>query len=128
MSGVGFVMGVETLWGDVWARVGLIMGDGGVLNCSIMLGFENEVVECSLAPFGVASSANMAVMGLGGVGWGWVKFGHGRGIVGWLRGSGGREHVLRHVIMSNCCWCHCGCAKSGWWNFWDFKQDFWIGT
>ena len=61
-------MGVETSWGDMWAHVGLIMGDGGVLNCSIMLGFENEVVEHSLAAFGVASSVNMAIVGLGGVG------------------------------------------------------------
>ena len=65
---MGFVTGVETLWGDVWACVGLIIADGGVLNHSIMLGFENEVVECGLAAFGIVSSVNMAVMGLGGVG------------------------------------------------------------
>ena len=47
--------------------MGLVMGDG-VLNCSIGLGFENKVVEGGSAAFGVVSSMNMAVMGLGGVG------------------------------------------------------------
>ena len=61
-------MGVETSWGDMWARVGLVIADGGVLDHSITLGFENEVVEHGLAAFGVISSVNVAAMGLGGVG------------------------------------------------------------
>ena len=61
-------MGVETSWGDVWARVGLIIADGGVVDHSIMLGFENKVVEGSLAAFGIVSSVNVANMGLGRIG------------------------------------------------------------
>ena len=47
--------------------MGLVMGDG-VLDCSIGLGFKNKVVEGGLAAFGVVSSVNVAVTGLGGVG------------------------------------------------------------
>ena len=64
---MGFVMVVETLWGDVRAHVGLIVADGGVVDHSITLGFENEVVELGSAAFGLVSSVNVAVMGLGGV-------------------------------------------------------------
>ena len=64
---MGFV-GVGALWGDVQARVGLVMGDWDVLDYSIELGFENEVVERGSAAFGVVSSVNAAVMGLGGIG------------------------------------------------------------
>ena len=65
---MGFVTGVETSWGDVQARVGLIIADGGVLEHSVMLGFENEVVVHSSAAFGIVSLVNVAAMGLGGVG------------------------------------------------------------
>ena len=68
MSGVGLVTGVETSWDDVWARVGLVMGDWGVLNCSIELGIENKGVAHDLAALGVVSLTNMAVLGLGGIG------------------------------------------------------------
>ena len=68
MSGGGFMMGIETLWGDMCTCVGLIMGDGGVLNHSIMLGFENEVVEHGLGAFGIVLLVNVDVVGLGRVG------------------------------------------------------------
>ena len=61
-------MDIEILWGDMWARVGLVIADGGVINHSITLGFKNGVVELGLAAFGVISSVNVAAMGLGGVG------------------------------------------------------------
>ena len=47
--------------------MGLVMGDS-VLDCLIGLGFKNKVVEGGSAAFGVVSSVNVAVMGLGGVG------------------------------------------------------------
>ena len=58
MSGGGFMMGIETLWGDMCACVGLIMGDGGVL----------EVVEHGLGAFGIVLLVNVDVVGLGRVG------------------------------------------------------------
>ena len=61
-------MGVKTSWGDVWAHVGLIIAERGVLDRSITLWFKNEVVECGSAAFGIISLVNVAVMGLGGVG------------------------------------------------------------
>ena len=61
-------------------------------------------------------------VGLGGLGCDWVIFGSGRGIVRWLRGSGGWEQVSRRVVASICCWHHRGCAKSG---LGDFEQDRW---
>ena len=60
--------GIETSWGDVWAHVGLIMGDWGVLDRSIELGIENKGVECDLVALGVISLTNVAVLGLGGIG------------------------------------------------------------
>ena len=45
MSGGGFVMGVEILWGNVWAQLGLVMGNWDVLNHLIKLGFNNKVVQ-----------------------------------------------------------------------------------
>ena len=67
-SGVGFVVGVKTLWGDVWAHVGFIMVNGGVLNRSITLGFEHKVVGRDSAALGVISLMNVAIVGLGGIG------------------------------------------------------------
>ena len=48
--------------------MGLVMGNWDVLDHSIKLGFENKVVECGSAAFGIVLSVNVAVMGLGGVG------------------------------------------------------------
>ena len=54
-------MEVEISWGDMWARVGLVMGDWDVLDHSIKLGFENKVVERNLVALGgVGSSLGMA--------------------------------------------------------------------
>ena len=65
---MGFVTGVETSWGDVWARVGLIMGDWDILDRSIGLGIENKGVARDSAALGVVSLTNVAVLGLGGIG------------------------------------------------------------
>ena len=86
-EGVGDVVWA-TMWGSVWAHVGLVMGTGGVLNHLITLGFKNEVVEHGLAAFGCFWHRLIGELGCNGFGWGWVKFGHGGGVVG-LRGSGG---------------------------------------
>ena len=51
--------------------------------------------------------------GRNGFGRGWVEFGHDGGIVEWLGVGGGREHVSRCIVASNCCWRRCGCAKVG---------------
>ena len=48
--------------------MGLVMGDWDILDHSIELGFKNEVVERGSAAFGVVSSVNAAIMGLGGIG------------------------------------------------------------
>ena len=37
LVGMGFVMVIETSWGDIRARVGLVVADGVVLNHSITL-------------------------------------------------------------------------------------------
>ena len=66
--GMGFVMVVETSWGDIRARVGLVVADGVVIDHSITLGFENKGVERDLAALGVVSLTNVAVLGLGGIG------------------------------------------------------------
>ena len=60
---MGF-MGVEALWGDVWACVGLVLVNGGVLNRSI----EHKVVGRDSAAVGIISLANVVVVGLGRVG------------------------------------------------------------
>ena len=60
--------GCRNLWSDVQAHVGLVIADGGVINRSITLGFENGVVELGSAAFGIISLVNVGVMGLGGVG------------------------------------------------------------
>ena len=44
------------------------MGDGGVLDRSIELGFESEVVGRDSVALGVVSLTNVAVLGLGGIG------------------------------------------------------------
>ena len=56
--------GVGTLWDDVWAHVGLVMVNGGVLDRSI----EHMVVGRDLAALGIVSLTNVAVVGLGGIG------------------------------------------------------------
>ena len=48
------------------------MGDRGVLNSSITLGFENVVVERGSAAFGIVLLVNVAVVGLGMLE-GWVS-------------------------------------------------------
>ena len=48
------------------------MGDGGVLDRSIELGFENAVVERDSVVLGVVSLTNVAVVGLGMLG-GWIS-------------------------------------------------------
>ena len=48
------------------------MGDGGVLNCSIELGFKNEMVEHDSVALGIISLTNVAVVGLGLLG-GWIS-------------------------------------------------------
>ena len=44
------------------------MGNGGILDCLIKLGFENMVVEHDLAALGIILQTNMAIVGLGRVG------------------------------------------------------------
>ena len=66
--GVGFVTGVEASWGDIGARMGLVVGGGSslhLLGCPIALVFGSEVVGCDSAAFGIDSLANMVVAGLG---------------------------------------------------------------
>ena len=70
-SGVGFMVGIKTLWGDMGACIGLIVGDGGwlwLLGCPITWVVGSEVMGRDSAAFGVVLLANVAVMGLGGVG------------------------------------------------------------
>ena len=69
--GVGFVTGVEASWGDIGARMGLVVGGGGSLHLlgrPIALVFGSEVVGRDSAVFGVDSLANVVVAGLGRVG------------------------------------------------------------
>ena len=61
-------MGVETSWGDVWARVGLVMGDWDVLDRLIKLGIESKGVARNSVALGIVSLTNVAVLGLGGIG------------------------------------------------------------
>ena len=61
---MGFVTGVGTLWDDVWARVGLIMVNRGVLDRLI----EHRVVGRDSAALGVVSLTNVVVVGLGRIG------------------------------------------------------------
>ena len=68
LVGVGFMTGVETLWGDMWARVGLVMVNGGVLDHSITLRFEHKVVGRDSVALGIISLMNVAVVSLGGIG------------------------------------------------------------
>ena len=51
------------------------MGDGDVIDRSIELGFENEVVERDSVALGVVSLTNVAVVGLVGLGMlgGWIS-------------------------------------------------------
>ena len=65
MSGVGFVTSIENSWGDVRARVGLVMVNGGVLDRLI----EHKVVGRDSAALGIVSLTNVTVVGLGGIGW-----------------------------------------------------------
>ena len=69
--GVGFVTGVEASWGDIGARMGLVVGGGGSLHLlgrPIALVFGSEIVGCGSVAFGVVSLANVVVAGLGRVG------------------------------------------------------------
>ena len=68
MSGVGFVTGVETSWGDVWERVGLVMGDWDVLDRMIELGIKNKGVEHNSVALDIVLLTNVVVLGLGGIG------------------------------------------------------------
>ena len=71
LVGVGFVTGIETSWGDIGARMGLVVVGGSLLHllgCPIMLVFGSEVVECDSAAFGVILLANVVVAGLDQVG------------------------------------------------------------
>ena len=61
-------MDIEILWGDMWAHVGLVMGNWDVLDCLIELRFENKVVEHNLVALGIVLLTNMAILGLGGIG------------------------------------------------------------
>ena len=48
--------------------MGPVMGDGGVLDRLIKLGFENKVVEHDSVALGIISLMNVAILGLGGIG------------------------------------------------------------
>ena len=60
--------GIETSWGDVWAHVGLVMGDWDVLDRSIELGIENKGVECDSVALDIVSLTNVVILSLGGIG------------------------------------------------------------
>ena len=79
----------------MWARVGLVMGDGGVIDRSIKLGFENEVVEHDSVALGIVSLMNMAVVGLVGLGMlgGWISCAV-RFVVGVEVTFGGSSHLI----------------------------------
>ena len=71
LVGVGFVTGIETSWGDIGARMGLVVGGGSLLHllgCPITLVFGSEVVGRDSVAFGIVSLANVVVVGLGQVG------------------------------------------------------------
>ena len=68
---MGFVVGIKTLWGDIGACMGLVMGGGcslHLLGHPIVLVFGSEVVGCDSVAFGIISLVNVVVVGLGQVG------------------------------------------------------------
>ena len=69
LNGVGFMVGEGALWDNVGTRIGLVGGVGGLLDGSIALELEDKVVGRNLVALGVVSLTNMAVVGLGGIGW-----------------------------------------------------------
>ena len=72
------------------------MGDGGVLNHLIELGFENEVVERDSVALGIISSVNVVVTGLGMLG-GWISCAV-RFVVGVETTFGGSSRLIVVVV------------------------------